>query len=76
MKTKTSVTLAPRLLAGIDKHSGEFKSRSQFIEMAVQQFLRHLEQTETDRRDLEIINQQADVLNKEADDVLGYQVPI
>ncbi len=76
MKTKTSVTLAPSVLDEIDKYSGEFKSRSQFIEIAVQHFLRHLERRETERQDLEIINQHADALNEEAGDVLRYQVPI
>ncbi len=76
MKTKTSVTLNPSILSGIDKHSGEFKSRSQFIEIAVQRFLTHLERKETERRDLKIINRNADALNKEAEDVLRYQAPI
>lgn len=76
MKTKTSVTLTPSLLDGIDRHAGEFKSRSQFIEIAVQRFLSHLEREETERRDLQIINRHADTLNEEAEDVLGYQVPI
>ncbi len=76
MKTKTSVTLAPNVLDGIDKHSGEFKSRSQFIEIAVQYFLAHLERKEIEWRDLDIINQHADALNEEAEDVLRYQVPI
>lgn len=76
MKTKTSVTLTPGLLDGIDKYAGVFRSRSQFIEIAVQRFLSHLEREETERRDLQIINQRADTLNAEAEDVLGYQVPI
>ncbi len=76
MKTKTSVTLTPGLLDGIDKHSEEFRSRSQFIEIAVQRFLNDLEREETEQRDLQIINRLADTLNEEAEDVLGYQVPI
>jgi metal-responsive CopG/Arc/MetJ family transcriptional regulator len=76
MKTKTSVTLTPGLLDGIDKHAEEFKSRSQFIEIAVQRFLNDLEREEAERRDLQIINRLADTLNEEAEDVLGYQVPI
>jgi metal-responsive CopG/Arc/MetJ family transcriptional regulator len=76
MKTKTSVTLTPGLLDGIDKYAGEFKSRSQFIEVAVKRFLRHLEREEMERRDLQIINRRADTLNEEAEDVLRYQVPV
>ena len=76
MKTKTSITLASSVLKGIAMQSGEFKSRSQFIGIAVQRFLTHLERRETEQRDLEIINQNADALNEEAEDVLRYQVPI
>ena len=76
MKTKTSVTLAASVLDRINKHAGEFKSRSQFIEVAVQHFIAHLERREAVRRDREIINRRANFLNEEAEDVLKYQVPI
>ena len=76
MKVKTSVTLSSELLEAIDRHSVEFKSRSQFIETAARSFLKQLEKLEADRRDLEIINLHADELNAEADDVLDYQVSV
>mgnify|MGYP001589076956 CR=1 FL=1 len=76
MKTKTSVTIEGVLLQGIDRYSEEFKSRSEFIETAVEHFIRHLERQETEKRDLDILNRRADVLNQEADDVLAYQVPL
>lgn len=76
MKTKTSITLSPNVLDGIDKYSGEYGSRSGFIETAVRRFLADLQRKETERRDIEIINQHADGLNSEARDVLGYQAPI
>jgi metal-responsive CopG/Arc/MetJ family transcriptional regulator len=76
MKIKTSITLSSELLDAIDRHSVEFKSRSQFIETAARSFLKQLEQLEVDRRDLEIINLHADELNAEADDVLDYQVSV
>jgi metal-responsive CopG/Arc/MetJ family transcriptional regulator len=76
MKTKTSVTLSGTLLHGIDKHAEEFNSRSEFIEAAVRHFIAHLERREAERRDLEIINRRAESLNKEAEDVLRYQVPL
>jgi metal-responsive CopG/Arc/MetJ family transcriptional regulator len=76
MKTKTSVTLDGTLMKGIEEHAGEFKSRSGFIEAAIEHFIKHLEQLEADRRDLEILNRRADALNEEAADVLTYQVPL
>jgi metal-responsive CopG/Arc/MetJ family transcriptional regulator len=76
MKVKTSITLSSDILEAIDRHSVEFKSRSQFIETAARSFLKQLEKLEVDRRDLELINLHADELNAEADDVLDYQVSV
>ncbi len=68
--------MAASVLDRINKHVGEFKSRSQFIEIAARHFIAHLERREAERRDLEIINQRANALNEEAEDILTYQVPI
>jgi Arc/MetJ-type ribon-helix-helix transcriptional regulator len=76
MKTKTSITLTGTLLLDIDKHSGKFRSRSEFIEAAVERFIACLERQATERKDLEIINRRARALNKEAEDVLSYQAPL
>jgi metal-responsive CopG/Arc/MetJ family transcriptional regulator len=76
MKTKTSITLSSALLRGIDEHARKFRSRSEFIEAAVQYFIGHLDRYETERRDLEIINERAEALNEEAEDVLSYQAPL
>ena len=72
MKTKTSITLSSTLLHEIDEIPGDFRSRSDFIEAAVRHFIAHLERKETEQRDLEIINNRAEFLNKEAEDVLNY----
>ncbi len=74
MKQKTSITLSGALLSEIDEHAGEFRSRSEFIEAALRYFIAHLHRQEAEQRDLEIINRRADALNKEAKDVLKYQV--
>jgi Arc/MetJ-type ribon-helix-helix transcriptional regulator len=74
MKIKTSITLSREVLRLIDQHQGEFRSRSAFLEQAARAYLRHVARTEAERRDLEIINQRADELNAEAEDVLAYQV--
>jgi len=76
MKTKTSVTLDGGLLQGIDQHATDYKSRSEFIEAAVEYFIHHLERQEAERRDLDILNRRADALNAEAEDVLAYQVAL
>lgn len=36
--------------------------------------MRHLERQEAEQRDLDILNRHADALNKEAEEVLAYQV--
>jgi metal-responsive CopG/Arc/MetJ family transcriptional regulator len=76
MKVKTSITLSQQVLQLIDKHSQDFRSRSEFMEQAARSLLASLARTEAERRDLEIINRNADRLNAEAKDVLAYQVPL
>ena len=76
MKVKTSITLSEDLLKAIDEYTGEYKNRSEFIEKAIQSFIRQLIRRQQDARDLEIINQRANYLNREAADVLTYQVDL
>ena len=49
------------------------KNRSALLERAARAYLARLESDERDRRDIEIINRNADRLNREAADVLEYQ---
>ncbi len=76
MKVKTSITLSRELLAAIDQHKTAFRSRSEFLEAAAGAFLAHLERTESEQRDREIIDRRAEALNAEAEDVLAYQTPL
>jgi metal-responsive CopG/Arc/MetJ family transcriptional regulator len=75
MKEKTSITLSPDLLAGIDRLAGPQGSRSAFIERVLRRYLREQVRAEAHARDLERINQAAERLNSEAADVLEYQAP-
>jgi metal-responsive CopG/Arc/MetJ family transcriptional regulator len=74
MKVKTSITLSDEILAGIDAHLDRFKNRSEFIETAVRAFIAQLRRAEQNAKDAAILNRNADRLNKEALDVLAYQV--
>jgi len=74
MKVKTSVTLSRDLLEAIDRRSCSHRSRSDFIEAALRSFIARLIRDEANARDLETINRRADHLNREARDVLDYQV--
>ncbi len=64
------------MLELIDRHRDEFPSRSEFFERAARELLARLAKEQAERRDLEILNQQADLLNAEAAEVLTYQVPL
>ena len=73
MKEKTSITLSKEVLSGIDRIVGSKQSRSAFIEAVLRQYLRRQARAQVEARDLELINQAADELNDEVEDVLRYQ---
>ena len=75
MKEKTSVTLSPEVLTGIDRLAGSKRSRSAFIEDVLRQYLQERVKAARDARDIDLINRHADELNAEAEDVLRYQAP-
>ena len=74
MKVKTSITLSRELLETIDARCAAHRSRSKLIEDALRLYMAQIIRNDENARDLEILNRRADVLNKEAGDVLGYQV--
>jgi metal-responsive CopG/Arc/MetJ family transcriptional regulator len=70
VRVKTSITLPEDLLDRIDRVD---KNRSALLERAALAWLAHLERQMRDQDDVEIIERNADRLNREAMDVLGYQ---
>ena len=76
MKVRTSITVDKNLLQAIDALSGKYKNRSEFIEAALQSYIACLTRSEQTAKDVEIINRYADDLNREALDVLEYQVTL
>ncbi len=74
MKVKTSITLSEDLLEAIDQWSTQFKNRSEFIESALRAYIGKMIRDEQNAKDLAIINERVQRLNKEAADVLNYQV--
>ncbi len=76
MKVKVSITITDEVFKAIDLHIKEYKSRSKFIETAVRRLITQLARKKVEQRDFEIINQHADSLNAEVEDVLTYQVPL
>lgn len=76
MKIKTSITLSEEIIREIDELSGQYGNRSLLIEKAIQQFLAAEAKRRRDLQDIEILNRCADSLNKEAGDILEYQVDL
>lgn len=76
MKVKTSVTLSEDIVAEIDRLAGPTKNRSAVIERAVREFAAAEARRRRDARDREILDKQAEPLNREAEDVLTYQVDV
>jgi metal-responsive CopG/Arc/MetJ family transcriptional regulator len=76
MKVKTSITLSEELIKSIDELFGGQKNRSEFIENAVREYIERQVQVERDLKDIDILNKKADKLNKEAEDVLSYQIDL
>ena len=74
MKAKTSITLSTDVLAKVDRLAGSKHSRSSFIESVLRKYLLERAHAALQARDLERINNAADQLNAEAEDVIGYQV--
>lgn len=74
MKLKTSVTLEEETVQAIDEIAGAGGNRSRVIEEAVTEYLLRRNRELRDARDLEILNRNAERLNREVEDVLTYQV--
>jgi metal-responsive CopG/Arc/MetJ family transcriptional regulator len=76
MRVKTSVTLDAGVLKAIDKAVAPGRSRSRLIEDAAREFLTRRARASREARDLAILNESADALNREMDDVLSYQADV
>ncbi|MBE2201234.1 MAG: hypothetical protein IAE79_21650 [Anaerolinea sp.] len=74
MKVKTSITLSEDLLETVDEFAAKYKNRSEFLEIILRKAIAQMIRDEQNERDLQIINEHAERLNQEAEDVLAYQV--
>jgi metal-responsive CopG/Arc/MetJ family transcriptional regulator len=70
VRVKTSITLPSELIDRLDRVD---KNRSALLERAARAYLLRLEAEQRDRRDLDIIDRNAERLNREATDTLEYQ---
>ena len=74
MKAKISITLSEDIIKSIDSILGGSQNRSAFIETALRSYLAQKVKKSRDDKDLEILNRNSERLNKEAKDVLSYQM--
>jgi metal-responsive CopG/Arc/MetJ family transcriptional regulator len=76
MKLKTSVTLSEDIMKTIGRTARKGESRSETIERLLREGLAARERRDADARDLALLNEHAEQLNAEAEDVLKYQVDL
>jgi metal-responsive CopG/Arc/MetJ family transcriptional regulator len=76
MKVKTSVTLSEDIAAILERVAKKGESRSQTIERLLRESLTRRARHAAEQQELAAINQHADELNAEAEDVLTYQVKL
>ena len=72
VRVKTSITLPKALLSRLDRID---KNRSALLERAAMAYLAQLEKQARDRRDIEIIDRNAERLNRAALDTLDTNDP-
>ena len=71
-KAKASITISAEVLRAADLVAGEAQ-RSALVERAVRAYLVELTRQARNAHDLAAINAQADVTNRESDDLLDFQ---
>jgi metal-responsive CopG/Arc/MetJ family transcriptional regulator len=59
----------------VDRIAGSGQSRSAVIETVLRRYLLEQARKQRDKRDLEILNRNAERLNREAENGLEYQAP-
>jgi metal-responsive CopG/Arc/MetJ family transcriptional regulator len=76
MKIKTSVTLSEDILQDLERVAGKGLSRSAIIERALRDYISRRAKKLRDAADLQILNKNFKRLNREASDVLTYQIDL
>jgi metal-responsive CopG/Arc/MetJ family transcriptional regulator len=76
MRVKTSVTIDEAVLKAIDRVTTPTRSRSRVLEDAAREFLARRARAEREARDRAILDEKADELNSEMEDVLAYQAEV
>jgi metal-responsive CopG/Arc/MetJ family transcriptional regulator len=70
---KISVTLPQDLLKSVDELVGKTRKRSKIIEKALRDFVAKEKRSGLNKCDIEIINKNADLINKQVEETLEFQ---
>ncbi len=73
MRVRTSVTLPKELLIKVDALAGKKHKRSAIVESALRDYVTKENRNELNKRDIEIINKNADLINKQVEETLTFQ---
>lgn len=73
MRVRTSVTLPKELLVKVDALAGKKYKRSAIVESALRDYVAKENGTKLNTRDIEIINANADLINKQVEETLEFQ---
>ncbi len=73
MRVRTSVTLPKELLIKVDALAGKKLKRSAIVESALRDYVAKENRNELNKRDIEIINKNADLINKQVKETLSFQ---
>jgi len=73
MRVRTSVTLPKDLLVKVDALTGKKHKRSAIVELALRDYVTKENGKKLNTRDIEIINANADLINKQVKETLEFQ---
>ena len=73
MRVRTSVTLPRELLIQVDALVGKNRKRSAVVESALVEYVAKERPRSINRRDIEIINKNADLINRQVEETLEFQ---
>jgi hypothetical protein len=74
MKVKTSITLSVAAAKALDRLAGKNGNRSAVAERAILEYARQRASAHRNERDRELLDDQAEALNRELHEVLAFQV--
>ena len=73
MKVRTSVTLPKELLVKVDALAGRKNRRSAIVESALVEYVAKEKPKKLNHRDIQIINENAGLINKQVEETLEFQ---